>query len=43
MFEIDWQFFFSNLVLFYKLDIFWLECEKDENSQVHYIYNVTIL
>jgi hypothetical protein len=36
MFEIDWQIVFSNLVLSYKLDIFWLECEKDENPQVHF-------
>ncbi len=28
--------FFSNLFLSYKLDIFWLECEKDEKPQVHF-------
>jgi hypothetical protein len=35
MFEIDWNFF-SNLLLPYKLYIFWLECEIDEKSQVHF-------
>jgi len=28
--------FFSNLFLLYKLDIFWLECEKDEKPKVHF-------
>ncbi len=36
MFEIDLQFFFSNLFLSYKLDICLLECEKDEKPQVHF-------
>jgi hypothetical protein len=36
MFEIDLQFIFSNLFLSYKLNIFWLECEKDEKPQVHF-------
>jgi hypothetical protein len=36
MFEIDWQIIFSNLFLPYKLNIFWLECEKDEKPQVHF-------
>jgi hypothetical protein len=35
MFEIDWQIFFSNLLLPYKLDIFWLKFEKYEKPQVH--------
>jgi len=35
-FEIDRQFFFSNLLLPYKLDIFLLECEKDEKPKVHF-------
>jgi len=35
-FEIDWQIFFSNLLLPYKLDIFLLECEKDEKPKVHF-------
>jgi hypothetical protein len=35
MFEIDWQIFFSNLLLCYTLDIFWLEDEDNEKSQVH--------
>jgi hypothetical protein len=30
MFEIDWPICFSNILLPYKLDIFWLECEKGE-------------
>jgi hypothetical protein len=33
MFEID-LYFFLNLLLPYKLDIFKLKCEKDEKSQV---------
>jgi hypothetical protein len=36
MFEIDWQIVLSSLVWPYKLNIFWLECEKDENPQVHF-------
>ncbi len=36
MFEIDLQIFFSNLFLSYKLNIFWLQCEKDEKPQVHF-------
>jgi hypothetical protein len=35
MFEIDWQIVFSNQLLQYKLDIFWLKFEKDEKPQVH--------
>jgi hypothetical protein len=36
MCETNWQIFFSNLLLSYKLDIFWLEYEKNEKSQVHF-------
>lgn len=35
MFEINWQILFSNLLLCYTLDIFWLEDEDNENPQVH--------
>lgn len=35
MFEIDWQILFSNLLLVYKLNIFWLEDEGDEKPQGH--------
>jgi hypothetical protein len=34
MFEIDWQILFSNLLLHYILDIFWLEDEDDKKPQV---------
>jgi hypothetical protein len=34
MFEIDWPICFSNILLPYKLDIFWLECEKGEKPQI---------
>jgi hypothetical protein len=35
MFEIDWKSFFSNIFLPYKLNIFWLECEKNEKPQIY--------
>jgi hypothetical protein len=36
MFEINQQLWFSNLLLPYKLHIFWLECEKYEKPQIHF-------
>jgi hypothetical protein len=36
MFETNMQIIFSNLLLSYKLDIFWLEYEKDEKPQVDF-------
>jgi hypothetical protein len=36
MFEIEWKIFFSHIFLPYKLDIFWLECEKHEKPQIHF-------
>jgi hypothetical protein len=36
MFKINQKIFFSNLLLLCKLNIFWLECEKDEKTKVQF-------
>jgi hypothetical protein len=36
MFEIDWQFFFKNLLLLYKPNILWLKCEKGGKPQINF-------